>query len=142
MSGASSDQVPVISGVPQGTCLGPLLFLLFINDLPYALISRTRHFADDCVVYRQVKKMSNCQLFQKELDKLAKWEVKMGMEFHPQKCNVITFTKARKARTFPYHLKSHVLECTPCTKYLGVDLTDNLSWKSYTDVPPKKRTAC
>ena len=55
VEGATSDSIPVISGVPQGTVLVPILFLLFINDLPDCVQSRTRLFADDCILYRQIK---------------------------------------------------------------------------------------
>ena len=85
VDGATSDKVPVISGVPQGTVLGPLLYLLFINDLPNCMDSKARLFADDCIVYRNILSSQDCQELQHDLDKLAQWEQTWGMSFHPDK---------------------------------------------------------
>ena len=84
VEGSSSDSVPVVSGVPQGSVLGPMLFLLFINDLPDKIASNTRLFADDCIVYTQIKDNANCEALQADLNMLAEWETKWGMAFYPQ----------------------------------------------------------
>jgi hypothetical protein len=55
LEGQTTNQVPVVSGVPQGTVLGPLFFLCHINDLPDCVKSQTRLFADDCLLYREIK---------------------------------------------------------------------------------------
>ena len=74
VEGQSSEKVPVISGLPHGSVLGPTLFLIFINNLPDDINSRTRLFADNCILYRQISSDSNQHLLQEGLDRLATWE--------------------------------------------------------------------
>ena len=92
--------VPAVSGVCQGSVLGPVLFLIFINDLPEDINPRTRLFADDCILYRQISSENDQQLFQEDLDRLATWEKTWGMEFHSQKCSVMCISRARTPRIF------------------------------------------
>ena len=71
LDGQVSDSVPVLSGGPQGSVLGPVLFLVFINDLPDNIRSSVRLFADDCVQYRNICSPSDCLILQDDLDRLA-----------------------------------------------------------------------
>ena len=142
VEGESSEKVPVVSGVPQGTVLGPLLFLLFINDLPDNITSNTRLFADDCIVYRTIPSTADTNVLQENLYKLAEWEKTWGMDFNPQKCSVQSTTRSRSPITHSYTLKGQVLECSKSTKYLGVDIESDLSWKQHINRVTKKRTAC
>ena len=95
MDGATSDTVPVVSGVPQYTILGPLLFLIFINDLPNCVQSRIRLFADDCILYRKIRPNEDTIILQDDLNKLADWEQKWGMDFHPDKCSTLHVARSR-----------------------------------------------
>ena len=79
----------VDSGVPQGTVLGPLLFLTYINDLPDGLKSTVRLFADDCIIYRNIKNSHDQSALQNDLIKLSHWEKKCQMSFNAQKCFVL-----------------------------------------------------
>ena len=71
------------SGVPQGSVLGPILFLVFINDLPEKLSSQVRLFADDTAVYLTIKCLDDGTVLQNDLDKLSLWKSEWDMEFNP-----------------------------------------------------------
>ena len=67
LEGAVFDTVKVISGIPQGSVLGPILFLIHLNDLPNSLSSKTRLFADDAIVYREINSLQSCLELQNDL---------------------------------------------------------------------------
>ena len=72
LDGQASDPVPVLSGVPQGLVLGPVLFLIFINDLLDNIRSSVRLFANDCVLYRNIQSLQDCLILQEDLTSLGR----------------------------------------------------------------------
>ena len=88
LEGKSSDTNPVTSGVPQGTVLGPLLFLVYINDLPRCVhSSNTRLFADDCLIYKEIRTHQDAADLQSDLDALQRWEKQWLMASIPRSVN-------------------------------------------------------
>ena len=83
IEGCVSGWLPVTSGVPQGTILGPLLFLLYINDIAYNLTSKVALFADDCVLSREVQTREDQLELQNDLTKLILWSNRWQMTFNP-----------------------------------------------------------
>ena len=88
INGINSDKVPVSSGVPQGSALGPILFLAYINDLPEQVKSRVRLFADDTAtcMYLAISSTTEGQVLQTYLACLEQWEKMWDMQFNPSKC--------------------------------------------------------
>ena len=92
--------VTVDSGAPQGTVLGPILLLLHINDLPSVISSKVRLFADDCLVYREIKSRQDQNDLQKDLNLRETWGSTWGMRFNAAKCNIMRVS--RKQTSIPY----------------------------------------
>ncbi len=92
----SSEVAPVTSGMPQGTALGPVLFLVYIYDLSDRVKHSTVHlFADDCVLQKEIRTTADAEALQQDINHLAQWEQDWLMEFHPQKCEVMTLPASR-----------------------------------------------
>ena len=111
VDGKESEPKPVESGVPQGTVLGPLFFLMYINDINQNLSKGTkmRLFADDSLVYREIKSINDCIELQKDLDELQIWEKNWKMEFHPDKCQVLKITNKKNPIQAKYQLHGQSL---------------------------------
>ena len=94
LEGQASDSVIVLSGVPQGLVLGPILFLIFINDLPDNTRSSVRLFAEDCVLYRNIYSIQVCLILQEDLTSLiGQWEADWQMKFNVAKCHSMRVTR-------------------------------------------------
>ena len=89
VDGRQSSLCNVTSGVPQGSVLGPVLFLLYINDIVTNIHSQMRLFADDCLIYRPIHSPEDQNILQSDLDKLSAWADVWQMKFNVQKKNVV-----------------------------------------------------
>ena len=131
LDGESSNEVPVTSGVPQGSVLGPLRFLLYINHLPENIQSQVRLFADDTAVYFTVSNLQDSQVLQSDLESLQRWERTWDMEFNPNKCQVLHITRSKKPVMSGYFMHNQKLESVDAAKYLGVSISKDLSWNTH-----------
>ena len=101
LEGTHSNRTDVLLGVPQGNVLGPLLFLVYINDLPDSLRSSdARLFADDSLLYRTVNGAKDNSLLQEDLSALEEWERIWQMSFNPSKCSIIRVTTGKRKKVF------------------------------------------
>lgn len=128
VDGEMSSAAPVTSGVPQGTVLGPLLFLVYINDLPSRVKSTARLFADDCLLYRRIVNEEDTITLQEDLNQLQVWESEWLMSFNPEKCEVIRITNKRRIIEANYSIHGQTLQFTTKAKYLGVTIDNKLNW--------------
>ena len=131
VDGAKSSPAPVTSGVPQGSVVGPILFLVFINDMPECIKSRCRLFADDSIIYREVSCEEDSRALQEDLEALQEWEVDWGMSFNPSKCHVMHVTRKRQPLYHTYYLKGQALGVVDTAAYLGVHLSKDLTWHDH-----------
>ena len=138
VDGVTSDSAPVLSGVPQGSVLGPLLFLVYINDLPECVSSGTGLFADDTLLHRPVASVDDTAAIQADLSAIEEWERKWNMDFNPSKCEVLHITNKRNPVDSEYHLHRVQLGVTKAGKYLGVTISPNLTWNKHIDMAVKK----
>ena len=133
---------PRVVWCSTGFRVGPILFLIFINDLPDNINSTVRLFADDCVLYRNIRGSEDQQLLQDDLEKLALWEKAWLMKFNVAKCHSVRVTKhlPHKQIVHGYLLHNQVLENVPSAKYLGVQITDDLDWGQHINEITSKAT--
>ena len=136
LNGASSQPLPVLSGVPQGSVLGPLLFLLYINDTCDAGISNGSKivlYADDILLYRAVDSPDDYVLLQHDVNTLGAWSSTKLLKFNPSKCKTMFISRRRLRRTepSPLFLNGSLIEAVDCIKYLGISIASDLSWSQH-----------
>ena len=135
VEGESSKETSVDSGVPQGNVLGPIMFLCHINDLSE---SSVRLFADDCLLYRTIKKEEDHLTLQADLKHLEGWANKWGMRFNAKKCYVLSINN--KSSRY-YQLEKHTLQEVQDNPYLGLQISKDLKWSIHINNMCKKANA-
>ena len=138
LDGQHSSSFPVTSGVPQGSILGPILFLIYINDLPELLSSKVALFADDTTIYSCLDKkptLSDCleEAFdlEKDLTSATAWGSQWLVNFNTDKTQYLKANRSRSGVDFPLFMNGDVLDESSTLRLLGLTLTSDLSWKPY-----------
>ena len=135
INGAYSAVLPVTSGVPQGSILGPLLFLVYINDLPDVVNScNVFLFADDTKCSRSIKTMNDCFHLQQCVDNLLSWSNKWNFHFNDSKCILMHFHKSQsQSHSHVYTIGDHPISTRDTHRDLGIMLQSDLNWASHYD---------
>jgi len=131
IEGESSKWVEVTSGVPQGSVLGPLLFIIYINDINNQIESKLNKFADDCKLMNKVNNNEDFQKLQGDLDKLYNWSVKWQMPFNINKCSVMHF--GNKNNNISYMMGNQDLKNSISERDLGVIIDPSLKFDKQTN---------
>ena len=133
-----SEKAPVTSGIPQGSVLGPLLFVLYINDLPGEVDKDTflYLFADDTKVFREIDSQADNAILQCDINNLKRWSDQWLLKFHPQKCVSMTIcNKSEPGLTEKtkreYHMGNYKLKSSDCEKDIGIHVDEHLSFDTH-----------
>ena len=133
VEGSSSSILPVRSGVPQGSVLGPLLFLLYVNDIPTSISFSTSYnylFADDTKFMEAVDQFSLSTHIQQDLDSLHTWCSEWKLSLNSKKCAAMRFSLTSSLPS-TYTVNSQTIKSVQSHKDLGITTTSNLSWSEH-----------
>ena len=131
VQGATSMERAVLSGVLQGSILGAILFLLYVNNLPDAVKqSQIASFANDTKLFKNIQ--SSSQLLQEDLSSLESWPTGSGLQFNQEKCKFLRVIRKLNPVEQQYLLKGKSLEVVEKQKDLGVFINSTLTWSDQT----------
>jgi hypothetical protein len=117
-----------MSAVPQGSVLGPLLFLAYVNDIWRNTESNIRLFADNCIICRKINDSSDTDKLQKDLNKLGEWTLENEVKINPGKSKAVCFTKARVKERIRYYFGDQLISKANSFNYLGIIIHNDLNW--------------
>ena len=135
-----SEVEPVISGVPQGTVLGPLLFLSYIINISDGISSSMKLFADDCLLFRKIRNQDDSDQLQEDLDQISQWCEKWQMSLNINKCKLLEIKSKLEENHNVYVINGEIVEKVKHHPYLGVELTNKLKWDQHVNNISAKAT--
>ena len=130
LEGTASDWIQVKSGVPQGSVLGPILFIAAVQSMPKNVDSPILIYADDTKVFRPIKDSADTDVLQRDLDALTAWSAMWQLPFNCAKCKVMHLGTSNPEHE--YHMLGHQLESTAMEKDLGLLIEKSLQFHSQT----------
>ena len=131
VDGHLSEEIAVTSGVPQGSVLGPLLFLAYVNDIWMNVESDLRLFADDCILYRKIRDSRDIETLQADINKLMEWAQLNEMKINPGKCKAVNFSKSRIKDRLQYKFGDQLIPEENSFKYVGLIIRSDLNWQDH-----------
>ena len=142
VNGESSQPAPVLSGVPQGSVLGPLLFLIYINDLDINIEdgAEITLYADDVLLFRIINSPEDFVALQEDIDKIGSWSRANFLTLNRTKCKYMIVSRKTNLSTpsSPLLLEGHPLDQVEMFQYLGVLLSHDLTWGEHVQSTCKK----
>lgn len=133
-NGHISSVFNVESGVPQGSNLGPTLFLIMINDIGnYITSSKALLFADDLKLFNNILSGVDCQHLQNDINNVVRWSIENKMSFNTSKCYVMTFSRTSNVFEFNYKINGNLISRVNKIKDLGVYFDSSLSFNYHID---------
>ena len=126
VNGISSEISSVLSGIPQGSVLGPVLFIIYINDILDNITSDGFLFADDTKIFRQILSQEDAQALQSDIDALEEWSNTWLLRFNPKKCHVLSLGRIENTQyTMRYKVYGDEMDHVFDEKDLGVTVDSN-----------------
>ena len=134
VNGQKSDWNTVISGIPQGSILGPILFIIFVNDFSDVVGCTCKLFADDCKLYNEISSRAEQQQLQEDIDRLCQWSKDWLLKFNIKKCKIVSFGPEKFHADYQMMDDDgtiHQLAREDSEKDLGVLFTNNLNFEKH-----------
>ena len=139
VNGVTSDTASVLSGIPQGTVLGSLLFILYINDILDNIDSEGFLFADDMKIFHAINCRNDANILKYDIKELENWSRKWLLNFHPEKCHVLTLGKFENIKhTERFRINDTEMEHVFDEKDLGVVIDSELTFEEHISKQVKK----